>query len=63
MKWRAFCHMPQWVRLSDLLGRTLSRQMYETKVVDFRVEHPYQLKLFGKFQARLNKSLSWDSAV
>ena len=22
MKWRAFDHMPQWVRLSDLLGRT-----------------------------------------
>ena len=25
MKWRAFGRMPQWVRLSDLLGRTGGR--------------------------------------
>jgi len=25
MKWRAFSRMPQWVRLSDLLGRICGR--------------------------------------
>jgi hypothetical protein len=34
MKWRAFSHMPQWVRLSDWLGRIAWRRHWNAMVKD-----------------------------